>query len=169
MNFLWFQMVIYFSVFQYFPSLSFCPMYSYSNEKNPVRPDIVNRKGVCCPHSLLSGCWCTHPCRPTLNCQLIYLIQLLQSNQFSCNLALLDWHGFISCIHSSAADKLVKWCMCINPQDTKCQIFLLSLAHVEHSLETIPPRVRSTTGVLLLPTPPSIFLPNCLLRVAVLN
>lgn len=161
-------MVVCFSVSQYFPSLSFCPIYSYSNEKNPVRPDIINRKGVCCPHSLLSGCWCTHPCRPTLNCQLIYLTQLLQSNQFSCNLALLDWRGS----PASIPQLLTSWSngLCASvPKIPSAKPSSCPYAHLEHSVETIPPRVRSTTGVPLLPTPPSIFLPNCLLRVAVLN
>ena len=69
-----------FSVFQYFLSFSFCPIYSFSKEEDPVRPDGVNRKGVYFPLSLLLGCWCAQPCRPTVNCQLIHLAQLLPFN-----------------------------------------------------------------------------------------
>ena len=48
--------------------------------KGPSRADGAHGKAVCFPPSLLPGRWWAQPCRPTVNCQLTYLTQLLPFN-----------------------------------------------------------------------------------------
>lgn len=88
---------------------------------------MVNKKGVCFAHDLLSGRQCTHSLSPILNLsQLIHLTKP-PSNQLPCCGALLNWCALIFCIRSWDTEKLIKWNTHDNPQYTARRGFLLSL------------------------------------------